>query len=176
MPSRRKSIDFTRPSATIARNAPRPFLLSETLPRTNRRAHLEDGMTEDSRVRQNWWANIVAAIACFLFEAIWYSLFLNQWLAGIGRTREGLMQSADRLPEPLQYVTAFVSAIVMAAAISCVVQLTGPQTAWRGMRVATALWMGFNITIWLTEYVFEVRPWSLLFINAGFWLGGMNLM
>jgi hypothetical protein len=44
------------------------------------------------------------------------------------------------------------------------------------MRVATALWMGFNITVWLTEYVFEVRPWSLLFINAGFWLVGMNAM
>jgi hypothetical protein len=132
-------------------------------------------MSEDSRVRQNWWANIVAAVACFVFEAVWYSIFLNQWLAGIGRTRDWL-HSADHIPEPLQYVTALVCAMVMAAAISCVVQLTGPQTAWRGMRVATALWMGFNITVFLTEYVFEVRPWSLLFINAGFWLGGMNLM
>ena len=133
-------------------------------------------MSEDSRVRQKWVANIVAAIACFVFEAIWYSIFLNQWLAGIGRTRDWLMHSVDRIPEPLQYVTAFVCAVVMAAAVSCVVQLTGPQTAWRVMRVATALWMGFNITVWLTEYVFEVRPWSLLFINAGFWLIGMNLM
>lgn len=133
-------------------------------------------MSEDSRVRQNWWADIVAAIACFLLQAIWYTLFVNQWLAGIGRTRDGLMQSADRIPGPWPYVTAFVCAVVMAAAISCVVQLTGPQTAWRGMRVATALWMGFNITVWLTEYVFEARPWSLLFINAGFWLVGMNAM
>jgi len=133
-------------------------------------------MSEDSRVRQNWWANIVAAIACFGFEAIWYVMFLNQWLAGIGRTRDWLEHPVDRIPEPLQYLTALVCAVVMAAAISCVVQLTGPQTAYRGMRVATALWMGFNITVWATEYVFEVRPWSLLFINAGFWLIGMNLM
>ena len=131
-------------------------------------------MSEDSRVRQNWWANIVAAIAVFVFEAGWYSLFLKQWLSGTGRTMEWLVATGVN---PLyQYATALVACVVMAAAISCVVQLTGPQTAWRGMRVATALWMGFVITTWATEYVFEVRPWSLLFINAGFWLVGMNLM
>jgi hypothetical protein len=27
-----------------------------------------------------------------------------------------------------------------------------------------------------TEYVFEVRPWSLLGINAGFWFFGMAIM
>ena len=130
-------------------------------------------MSEDSRVRQNWWADIVAAIACFALEAAWYSLFLKQWLSGIGRTMEDLSKTG--VNPLLQYATALVAQVVMAAAISCVVQLTGPQTAWRGMRVATALWMGFVITILATEYVFEVR-WGLLLINAGFWLAGMNLM
>ncbi len=133
-------------------------------------------MSEDSRVRQNWWANIVAAVACFVFEAIWYIVFLDRWLVGIGRSRAWLLNTVDRVPEWQQYLTAFAAAVVMAAAISCVVQLTGPQTAYRGMRVATALWMGFNITVWATEYIFEVRPWSLFLINAGFWLVGMNLM
>jgi len=130
-------------------------------------------MSEDSRIRQNWWANIVAAIACFALEAAWYSLFLKQWLSGISRTMEDLAKTG--VNPLLQYATALVAQLVMAAAISCVVQLTGPQTAWRGMRVATALWMGFVITVLATEYVFEVR-WSLLFINAGFWLIGMNVM
>ena len=130
-------------------------------------------MSEDSRVRQNWWADIVAAVACFALEAAWYSLFLKQWLSGINRTIEDLAKTG--VNPMLQYATALLAQVVMAAAISCVVQLTGPQTAWRGMRVATALWMGFVITILATEYVFEVR-WGLLLINAGFWLLGMNLM
>jgi len=133
-------------------------------------------MTSDARVRKNWWANGVAAIACFFFEAIWYTLFLDPWLSGIGRSRAWLHNSVDRVPEPLQYVTALASALVMATAISCVVQLTGPQTAKRGMRVATTLWMGFVFTVWATEYIFEVRPWSLFGINAGFWLIAMALM
>jgi hypothetical protein len=75
-----------------------------------------------------------------------------------------------------QYATAFVSAAVMATTISCVTQLTGPQSALRGMKVAALLWLGLIFTSISTEYVFEVRSWSLLGINAGFWLLGMTIM
>jgi Protein of unknown function (DUF1761) len=132
-------------------------------------------MSEQPRVRQNYWAIVVAAIANFLLEAAWYNIFIQAWMNGIGRTEQELMGPGS-LPMYLKFATALVSAAVMAAAISCVTQLTGPQTAWRGMRVGTALWMGFVITTWATEYVFEVRPFSLLAINAGFWFIGMNLM
>jgi len=126
------------------------------------------------RVRLNYLAILVAAIACFLLEAGWYSYFMKAWLSGIGRTMEWLM--AAGVNPALQYGTALVSAAVMATAISCVTQLTGPQTAWRGMKVAALLWLGFELTAYSTEYVFEVRPWSLLAINAGYWLFGMLLM
>ena len=46
------------------------------------------------RVRQNYLANVVASIACFVFEAGWYSYFMQSWLTGIGRTREWLMSAA----------------------------------------------------------------------------------
>jgi hypothetical protein len=126
------------------------------------------------RVRQNYLAIVVAAIACFLLEAGWYSFFMKTWLSGIGRTMEWLV--ATGVNPALQYGTALVSAAVMASAISCVTQLTGPQTAWRGIKIAALLWLGFELTSFSTEYVFEVRPWSLLGINAGYWLFGMMLM
>jgi len=130
---------------------------------------------QESRVKQNYLAIATAAIACFVFEAFWYSIFLQSWLDGIGRTRAWLMSAAGYNPV-LQYGTALVSAAVIAAAISCITQLTGPQTWQRGIKVAAMLWLGFVLTTWSTEYVFEVRPWSLLGINAGFWLLGMMLM
>jgi hypothetical protein len=135
----------------------------------------EGGMNDQSRVRQNYWAILAAAIACFLLEAGWYIFFIQAWMKGVGRSEQELMGPGS-LPMYMKFATALVSAAVMAAAISCVTQLTGPQTAWRGIRVATALWMGFVITAWSTEYVFEVRPVSLLGINTGFWLLGMILM
>jgi hypothetical protein len=54
--------------------------------------------------------------------------------------------------------------------------MTGEQTALRGIKVAVMLWFGFVLTTWVTEYVYEVRPLSLLAINAGFWLLGMTVM
>ena len=46
---------------------------------------------EAARVRQNYLAIVVAAVACFLLEAGWYSYFMQTWLTGIGRTRDWLM-------------------------------------------------------------------------------------
>ena len=127
-----------------------------------------------ARVRQNYLANIVAAIACFLFEAVWYSVFLDTWIHGIGRTRQWLESSG--MNPYLQFATALVMAALMATAISCVTQLTGKQTALRGIKVAALLWAGFELTALSTEYIFEVRPISLFLVNAGFWLIGMTLM
>jgi hypothetical protein len=129
---------------------------------------------EQPRVRQNYLAITIAAVACFLFEACWYSIFMKPWLEGIGRTMEWLM--ATGVNPALQYGTALVSAAVIAAAISCVTQLTGAQTALRGMKVAAMLWLGLVLTTWATEYVFEVRSWALFGINVGFWLIGMTVM
>ena len=116
------------------------------------------------RVRQNYLAILIAAIACFLLEAGWYSFFLQSWVDGIGRTMVWLMSTG--VNPAFQYGTALISAAVIATAISCVTQLTGAQTAWRGIKVAVLLWLGFVFTTFSTEYVFEVRPWSLLGINA----------
>lgn len=129
---------------------------------------------EVKRVQQNYLAITLAAVACFLFEAAWYSFFLNAWLDGIGRTGAWLM--ATGINPALQYATALFSAAVIAAAISCVTQLTGQQTALRGMRVGALLWLGCVVTTWATEYVFEVRTYKIFAINTGFWLIGMVIM
>jgi hypothetical protein len=128
-----------------------------------------------STVRQNYLAILIAAIACFLLEAGWYSYFMKPWLDGTGRTEAWLMGPAALNPA-LQYGTALICAAVMATAISCVIQLTGPQTTLRGIKCGALLWLGFVLTTWSTEYIFEIRPLSLLAINAGFWFFGMVIM
>ena len=127
-----------------------------------------------SKVRQNYWAILVAAVASFLFEAVWYTVFMQPWLKGIGRTMEWL--EATGINPGVQYGTALVSAAFIATAISCVTQLTGAQTAVRGMKVAALLWSGFVLTTWATEYIFEVRTIQLFAINTGFWLLGTMTM
>jgi hypothetical protein len=136
---------------------------------------MEIEMTDSqSKVKQNYLAIVVAAIACFLFEAGWYSLFLQSWLNGIGRTMQEL--SSTGVNPAFQYAVALLGGFVIALGISCLTQHTGEQTALRGIMVAAMLWFCFVLPVFCTEYVFEVRPWSLLGINAGFWLLGMILM
>ena len=129
---------------------------------------------QGTRVRLNYFAIAVAAIACFLLEAGWYTVFMNTWLSGIGRTMQWLVSSG--MSPALQYGTALVMAAVTATAISCVTQLTGAQTALRGIKVAALLWVGLEVPSWSTEYIFEVRPLSLFLVNTGYWLAGMMLM
>lgn len=97
------------------------------------------------RVRQNYWAILVAALACFCFEAVWYTLFMTTWLNGTGLTVDSIARAgkAAGMSEWMMYGTAFVCAALMATAISCVTQLTGPQTAARGVKVGALLWLGF---------------------------------
>lgn len=126
------------------------------------------------RVRQNYVAILVAAVASFLLEAGWYSAFYTTWADGIGRTNEWLMANSPN--RALQFGTALVAAGVLAASISCVTQLTGPQTALRGIKTGAMLWFGIVVTTWATEYIFEVRPLGLWMVNLGFWLVGMVIM
>jgi hypothetical protein len=129
---------------------------------------------DPSCVRQNYLAILVAALACFVLEAVWYSAFLDAWLRGIGHNRQWLEKTGVSFP--LQAVTALVSFAILAGCISAFTQLTGAQTALRGVRVAAALWVGCVLTTVATEYVFELRSYKIFSINTGFWLLAMILM
>ena len=77
---------------------------------------------------------------------------------------------------PASSSSAAASTLAVATGVSFVTQLTGAQTALRGMTTAACLWFAFVLTTWATEYGFELRPYSQLGINGGFWLLGMLAM
>ena len=120
-----------------------------------------------SNIRLNWVAILVAAIVSFLFEALWFSVFMNQWLAGIGRTKEWLHSAAGYNPA-VQYGAAILCSVIVAAVLSICIQASGEQTALRGVIVAAFLWFGFIATSWAKEYIFEVRTLQIYAINTGY--------
>ncbi len=125
----------------------------------------------------NWLAVIVASVAHFIGAGVWFTLLTNQWLAGIGKTRESMMQQAGGSPVYYPYLVAFLCTIVIARVLAQVIIATSSvPTAWHGMRIAFYAWGGFVATTFLTEYVFELRPLSLWAITAGYPLIGMLIM
>jgi hypothetical protein len=125
-------------------------------------------------VRHNPAAIAVATLIYFFLGAAWFTMFMNPWLAGIGRTMAEL--KASGVPPWLGYVVALIMTTILAIALSWIIQSTGPQTAVRGAGLALLLWFGFVFTTWATEYAFEARSLSILAINTGYPLVGMLLM
>jgi len=123
----------------------------------------------------NWMAILAAAIASFLFEALWFTLFMNPWLTGVGRSREWLMTTSIISPA-LQYLTAFLCSVIAAVILTIAIQATGEQTARRGILCAALIWLGFVATSWAKEYVFEVRTLQIFAINAGYFLFDLMIM
>ncbi len=121
-----------------------------------------------SNIRLNWVAILVAAIAAFIFEALWFSVFMNEWLAGIGRTREWLVGTG--LNPAVQYATAILCSIIAAAVLSICIQASGEQTARRGVLCAAVIWFGFIATNWAKAYIFEVRTFQIYAIYTGYYL------
>jgi|SRR5580698_4109463 uncharacterized protein YacL len=131
-------------------------------------------MPEMRQVRLNYLAILVSALVYFALQAVWFTLFMEEWLAGIGKTAAELRQQRGSFV--LAYVIGFICALVLAAAISWFTQMTGKQTIIRGVIIAIAAWVGFILTTWSTEYAFEGRGMSILVINTGASLIGMVIM
>jgi uncharacterized protein DUF1761 len=125
-------------------------------------------MVETKTVRLNYLAILVSALVYFAIEAMWFSMFMKEWLVGNRQTMEELEQLQQQGHSPLiAYAVAFVGALVMAAVISLLTQMTGRQTVVRGVFVAILSWIGFVLTTWSAEYAFEARGWKSLAINTG---------
>ncbi len=126
------------------------------------------------RLRYNYLAIAVAAVASFLFLLAWHTFFLDTWLKGIGRDRPWM--AGVGVSQVLQFCTTLLAAALLAFCISSFTQLTGPQTAAHGMRVAAGLWLGCVLPVRAIESVFEVHSYSVFALTMGFWLLAMLLM
>jgi hypothetical protein len=131
-------------------------------------------MIETRQVRLNYLAILVSALVYFGLQAVWFTLFMKEWLAGIGKTAEELQQNGSSVV--LAYAIAFIGALIMAAAISWFTQMTGRQTIVRGVLVGIAAWIGFVLTTWSAEYAFEGRGLRIFAVNTGISLIGMAVM
>jgi hypothetical protein len=119
-------------------------------------------------------AILVATLCYFGLGAMWFTVFRNAWLEGIGKTMEQLQASG--VSPLLAYGIALLLTLAMALFMSWLIQVTGPATASRGMQLAIILWFCTVFATFATEYAFEGRGVKLLAITSGYCLVGMILM
>jgi high-affinity K+ transport system ATPase subunit B len=76
----------------------------------------------------------------------------------------------------LAYGIALMMTLALALFLSWLIQVTGPQTAARGVQIAVILWFCTVFATFATEYAFEGRGVKILAITSGYCLVGMVLM
>jgi len=125
-------------------------------------------------MRVNWAAVGVSGILYWLLQAGWFTVFSQQWQAG-------LRMSADEIaaykahPNFLPYVIALVCNLILAFIIARVLALGGVWSLIRGFRIGLLVGLVAALAM-LTELHFEVRTWQFILISAGCPVAGCILM
>ncbi|MBV9259936.1 MAG: DUF1761 domain-containing protein [Pseudolabrys sp.] len=122
----------------------------------------------------NWTALLVAAIAAWIFGAIYHSLLGKAWLAAQGETRDSMKaKNAGKsgAAKAAPFVLSFIAEIVMAGAMQGILFHTGMQTIRTGAISGALIWLGFVFTTILVNNAYPGRRFMLTVIDAGHWLG-----
>ena len=110
---------------------------------------------------------LVAAVAGFVFGAIYYMTFGKAWMAALGTTAEEIRGNRSMVP----FITAFVAQVVMATMLYGIIHHIGDMTVRRGMISATFIWIGFVITTMAVNHGFQGSKRMLTLIDGAHWLG-----
>ena len=125
-------------------------------------------------MRVKWVAIMVAALADWLLGAVWFTVFANQWRAGIRMPADEL-QAVMAHPNYWPFLIALLCNILMAYAIARVAANAETPGLFHGIVAGILVGLAAGAAM-VTEMVFEVRAGSFLLISAGYPLVGCVLM
>lgn len=116
---------------------------------------------------------LLAAVATMIVGFLWYSplLFAKPWMLAMGydpSDKAGL--DAMRKGAAKLYGISFLASLVSAFVLGKVVVVTTVTTIPYGMKVGFAMWLGFVVTVQLTDMLFARKPIKLFLINTGYQL------
>ena len=117
----------------------------------------------------NLVAVLLAMVASMAIGAIWYSVLTKPWMAAAGFNAQQI-DAVEKGGSPLVYVIAAISHLVMATVLAGLIGHLGDMNLWRGIVSALFVWSGFVATTMVVTHRFQMRPWSLTFIDAGHYL------
>lgn len=119
-------------------------------------------------------AIVVAAVAAWIFGAVYYGVLGRQWIEAQGKTIEqckaesaGKSTAAKAMP----FVLSFVAELLMASALSGIMFHIGIYTVRAGAFSGFMCWLGFVLTTVAVNNAYTFRKVTLTAIDSGHWLG-----
>jgi len=127
----------------------------------------------------NWLSIVIAAVAAWIFAAIYYTALSAPWLAAMGKTLEQCKaeQAAKTgFAKYLPFALAFVGNIIMGWALYGILIHLGAFTLRGGLISAALIWFGFVLTTMTVNNAFSGRKAMLTVIDSGGWLGALLII
>jgi len=121
----------------------------------------------------NLWALILSIIFSVVLGFIWYGpLFGKKWMALNGMKMPDPKPGFSVMVKPIliSLVGALCMSFVLARLIAIGGAYLGVSGVGNGLATAFMVWVGFIVPIHFNSAGWEGKPWTLFFINTGYWL------
>jgi hypothetical protein len=127
----------------------------------------------------NWLSVFAAAVAAWLFGAVYYTTLGKYWMAAQGKTMDQCkaeMAGKSGAAKAAPFILVFVGEVIMAWAMYGVLFHMNMFTLRAGAISGAALWLGFVLTTITGNYMFHGRKPMLIVIDSAAWLGAMIII
>jgi len=127
----------------------------------------------------NMTAVLIAAVAAWIFGAIYYGILGKAWLAAQGETPESMKaKNAGKsgIAKVAPFIISFLAEIVMASALQGILFHSAMNTMRQGIIAGALCWLGFILTTVVVNNAYPGRKFTLSIIDAGHWLGVMLII
>jgi len=114
---------------------------------------------------------LVAAVAAWLFGALWYGMLGKQWMDATGKKPEDIDPSNKK-----PFIISFVCMVIVAGMMRHIFALSGLNSV--GLGIMGGIGLGLFIVLpWIvTNYVFSGHKGKLIMIDGGYAVIGSTIM
>jgi hypothetical protein len=121
----------------------------------------------------NIWTLLAAMVFSVILGFVWYGpLFGKSWMKLSGIVMPDQKPGFAAMLKPM--ILSFIGAVLMATVLSFVIAFHDSYYATSGLApalsIAVMAWLGFIVPLYLNLSGWEGKPWTLFFINTGYWL------
>ncbi len=122
---------------------------------------------------------IAAAVAAWIFGAIYYGVLGKAWIAALGETMETLKAKnagKSSLAKAAPFVLSFIAELIMAYVLYGLMVHIAMFNVRAGIISGVICWFGFILTTVAVNNAYPGRKAALTVIDAGHWLGVLVIM
>lgn len=113
----------------------------------------------------NYWAVLVSGVVAMVLGAVWYNVFSEPWLEGVGLSKTRVNQGSKFV-----YLWSFLAMLVIAYVLSYVVVVFVADSIWEGLEAGVLAWLGFSATTVAINYMYQQKSLKLFAIDSGYLL------